>query len=39
MRPTKDNETKQFGEFRTKRLVMQAWHNFGFEIKKCYEQK
>ncbi len=31
MRPTKDNETKQFGEFRTKRLVMQAWHNFGFE--------
>ena len=30
-RVLKDNEIKQYGEFRTKRLVMQAWQNFGFD--------
>ena len=29
-RVLKDNETRQFGEYRTKRLVVEAWERFGF---------
>ncbi len=25
----KDNEIRQYGEYRTKRLVLEAWNNFG----------
>lgn len=30
-RVLKDNETRQFGEYRTKRLVLEAWHNFHYD--------
>ena len=30
-RVLKDNEIRQFGEYRTKRLVMEAWHKFGYD--------
>lgn len=30
-RVLKDNEIRQYGEYRTKRLVMEAWHNFRFD--------
>ena len=33
-RVLKDNEIRQFGEYRTKRLVMESWNKFGF-----YKQK
>ena len=26
----KDNEIRQYGEYRTKRLVLEAWNKFGF---------
>ena len=26
----KDNEIRQYGEYRTKRLVLEAWDNFGY---------
>lgn len=29
-RVLKDNEIRQYGEYRTKRLVMDAWYRFGF---------
>lgn len=29
-RVLKDNEIRQYGEYRTKRLVLEAWNNFGF---------
>ena len=29
-RVLKDNEMRQLGEYRTKRLVLEAWNNFGF---------
>ena len=29
-RVLKDNEIRQFGEYRTKRLVMEAWYRFGY---------
>ncbi|MDR0938846.1 MAG: restriction endonuclease [Mediterranea sp.] len=30
-RVLKENEKRSLGEYRTKRLVMEAWHRFGFE--------
>ena len=30
-RVLKDNETRQYGEYRTKRLVLEAWHKFHYE--------
>ena len=27
----KDNEIRQYGEYRTKRLVLEAWNKFGFD--------
>ena len=30
-RVLKDNELRQLGEYRTKRLVMEAWHRFGYD--------
>ena len=30
-RVLKDNETRQFGEYRTKRLVLEAWHKFHYD--------
>jgi hypothetical protein len=30
-RVLKDNETRQFGEYRTKRLVLEAWHRFNYD--------
>ena len=30
-RVLKDNEIRQYGEYRTKRLVMEAWHKFGYD--------
>lgn len=30
-RVLKDNELRQYGEYRTKRLVLDAWNNFGFD--------
>ena len=29
-RVLKDNEIRQYGECRTKRLVLEAWNKFGF---------
>ena len=29
-RVLKDNEIRQYGEYRTKRLVLEAWNNFGY---------
>ena len=29
-RVLKDNELRQYGEYRTKRLVMDAWYRFGY---------
>ena len=26
----KDNEIRQYGEYRSKRLVLEAWNKFGF---------
>lgn len=26
----KDNELRQYGEYRTKRLVLDAWNKFGY---------
>lgn len=31
-RVLKDNEIRQYGEYRTKRLVLKAWNKFGFDI-------
>ena len=28
----KDNELRQYGEYRTKRLVLDAWDRFGYNI-------
>ena len=28
----KDNEIRQYGEYRTKRLVLEAWNRFGYNI-------
>ncbi|MDR0893494.1 MAG: restriction endonuclease [Mediterranea sp.] len=33
-RVLKDNEKRNLGEYRTKRLVMEAWHRFGFDGRK-----
>ena len=33
-RVLKDNEIRQYGEYRTKRLVLEAWNKFGFDNKK-----
>lgn len=30
-RVLKDNEIRQYGEYRTKRLVMEAWYKFGYD--------
>lgn len=30
-RVLKDNELRQYGEYRTKRLVLEAWNNFGYD--------
>ena len=30
-RVLKDNEIRQYGEYRTKRLVMDAWYKFGYD--------
>lgn len=30
-RVLKDNETRQLGEYRTKRLVLEAWHRFHYD--------
>lgn len=30
-RVLKDNEIRQYGEYRTKRLVMEAWYRFGYD--------
>ena len=30
-RMLKDNELRQYGEYRTKRLVLEAWNKFGFD--------
>lgn len=30
-RVLKDNEIRQYGEYRTKRLVLEAWNEFGFD--------
>ena len=30
-RVLKDNETRQFGDYRTKRLVIEAWHRFNYD--------
>ena len=30
-RVLKDNEIRQYGEYRTKRLVMDAWYRFGYD--------
>ena len=30
-RVLKDNEIRQYGEYCTKRLVLEAWDNFGFD--------
>ena len=27
----KDNEIRQYGEYRTKRLVLDDWNRFGFD--------
>ena len=29
-RVLKDNEIRQYGEYRTKRLVLEAWNKFGY---------
>ena len=29
-RVLKDNELRQYGEYRTKRLVLDAWNRFGY---------
>ena len=31
-RMLKDNELRQYGEYRTKRLVLEAWNRFGYNI-------
>ena len=31
-RVLKDNEIRQYGEYRTKRLVLEAWNRFGYNI-------
>ena len=31
-RVLKDNELRQYGEYRTKRLVLEAWNRFGYNI-------
>ena len=31
-RVLKDNELRRYGEYRTKRLVLEAWNKFGFNI-------
>lgn len=31
-RVLKENELRQYGEYRTKRLVLEAWNKFGFNI-------
>ena len=31
-RVLKDNELRQYGEYRTKRLVLEAWNKFGYNI-------
>ena len=31
-RVLKDNEIRQYGEYRTKRLVLEAWNKFGYNI-------
>ena len=28
----KDNELRQYGEYRSKRLVLDAWNKFGYNI-------
>ena len=30
-RVLKDNELRQYGEYRTKRLVLEVWNKFGFD--------
>ena len=30
-RVLKDNEIRQYGEYRTKRLVLEAWNKFGYD--------
>lgn len=30
-RVLRDNEIRQYGEYRTKRIVLEAWNNFGFD--------
>ena len=30
-RVLKDNEIRQYGEYRTKRLVLEVWNKFGFD--------
>ena len=30
-RVLRDNEIRQYGEYRTKRLVLEAWNRFGFD--------
>ena len=30
-RVLKDNELRQYGEYRTKRLVLEAWEKFGYD--------
>ena len=30
-RVLKDNEIRQYGEYRTKRLVLDAWNRFGYD--------
>ena len=30
-RVLKDNEIRQYGEYRTKRLVLEAWNYFGYD--------
>ena len=33
-RVLKDNELRQYGEYRTKRLILEARNGFGYDIKK-----
>ena len=35
-RVLKDNEIRQYGEYRTKRIVLEAWKKFGFSDEKIY---
>lgn len=35
-RVLKDNEIRQFGEYRTKRLVLDAWNRFGYSSKSSF---